>query len=56
MFQVCIFTDNTVTLPGIVERNVYVSTTNSQYLDNAVEFLDQEVLSSFGDLMVSLVA
>lgn len=43
--------DNKVTLPGTVESKAYISTTNSQYLDDDMEFLHQEVLSSFGDLV-----
>lgn len=46
-------TDNPPTLPGIDDNNVYVSTTNYQYHDDAEEFLSSEVLSNYGDLLVS---
>lgn len=48
-------TDNPPTLPGIDDNKVYVSTTNYQYHDDAEEFLSSEVLSNFGDLLVSYV-
>lgn len=46
-------TDNPPTLPGIDDNKVYVSTTNYQYHDDAEEFLSSEVLSNYGDLLVS---
>ena len=45
-------TDNPPTLPG-VDDSVYVSTANHQYHDDAEEFLDSEVLSYYGDVLVS---
>ena len=47
------FTDNPPTLPGVEDNSVYVSTTNYQYHDDAEEFLHSEVLSQYGDLLVS---
>ena len=46
-------TDNSVTLPGVDENSAYVSTTNPQYWDDAEEFLHSELLSNYGDLLVS---
>ena len=50
----CSFADNPVTLPGVDKNKAYVSTTNSQYHDDAEDFLCSEVFSNYGDLMVSL--
>ena len=46
-------TDNPPTLPGVDDSKVYVSTTNYQYHDDAEEFLFSEVLSHYGDVLVS---
>ena len=46
-------TDNPPTLPGVDDDKVYVSTTNYQYHDDAEEFLFSEVLSHYGDVLVS---
>jgi len=43
--------DNPVTLPGVDKNKAYVSTTNSQYHDDAEDFLCSEVFSNYGDLM-----
>ena len=50
---VCLIADNPVILPGIDNSKAYISTTNSQYHDDAEEFMYCEVLSNFGDLLVS---
>ena len=50
----CFVTDNPPTLPGVNDNSAYVSTTNYQYHDDAEEFLFSEVLSNYGDLLVSL--
>ena len=52
----CFVTDNPPTLPGVDDNSVYVGTTNYQYYDDAEEFLYSEVLSHYGDLLVSLIA
>ena len=44
--------DNPSTVPG-VDNSAYYSTTNSQYRDDAEEFLLSEVSSHYGDLLVS---
>ena len=46
--------DNPPTLHGVDDSNAYVSTTNLQYHDDAEEFLYSEVLSHYGDLLVSV--
>ena len=47
------FTENPISLPGIGDSEVYVSTSNMQYHDDAEDFLYSEVLSNYGDLLVS---
>ena len=39
-------------MPGIGDSEVYVSTSNMQYHDDAEDFLYSEVLSNYGDLLV----
>lgn len=51
----CFIVDNPSTLPGDIDSNAYVSTTNLQYHDDAEEFLYSEVLSHYGDLLVSFI-
>ena len=46
------FTENPISLPGIGDSEVYVSTSNMQYHDDAEDFLYSEVLSNYGDLLV----
>ena len=49
----CLIADNPPCLPGVDESKAYFSTTNPQYLDDAEDFLHSEVLSHYGDLLVS---
>ncbi|CAH3196614.1 unnamed protein product [Porites evermanni] len=44
--------ENPISLPGIGDSEVYVSTSNMQYHDDAEDFLYSEVLSNYGDLLV----
>ena len=50
--MLCFATDNRPTLPG-VDDSVYFSTANHQYHDDAEDFLYSEVLSQYGDVLVS---
>ena len=45
--------ENPVILPGIDKSKAYISTSNTQYLDDEEEFMYTEVLSNYGDLLVS---
>ena len=40
-------------MPGIGDSEIYVNTVNMQYHDDAEDFLYSEVLSNYGDLLVS---
>ncbi|XP_078381059.1 uncharacterized protein LOC144663860 isoform X1 [Oculina patagonica] len=43
--------DNPVTLPGVDKGTAYFSTSNSQYFDDTEEFLSNELVSHYGDLL-----
>ena len=47
------FADNHVSLPGVDASKAYVNTKNIQYQDDAEEFLYKELLSNYGDILVS---
>lgn len=47
------FTENPISLPGIGDSEIHVNTVNMQYHDDAEDFLYSEVLSNYGDLLVS---
>ena len=49
----CLTAENPVILPGIDKSKAYMSTTNTQYHDDEEEFMYTEVLSNYGDLLVS---
>ena len=40
-------------MPGIGDSEIHVNTVNMQYHDDAEDFLYSEVLSNYGDLLVS---
>ena len=53
LFIIIFFTGNPISLPGIGDSEIYVNTVNTQYHDDAEDFLYSEVLSNYGDLLVS---
>lgn len=52
LYMLLFSSDNPSTVPG-VDNSAYYSTSNSQYHDDAEEFLLSEVSSHYGDLLVS---
>ena len=58
MFKIissCLFVDNQITVPGLDESTAYLVSTNLHYYDDSVEFMYSEVMSNYGDLLVSLI-
>ena len=52
-YDLCFTADNTISLPGIDKSKAYQNSASPQYLDDADEVLHKEVLSGYGDLLVS---